>query len=181
MVGNKIDLIENDKENDKNQVKESDESRVKENEESLKNKENIENKENKENKENVENKEIKENNQKIEYKENNELDEINNKNYNKQTTIEKENFDLTKNISGLNGFYLEDLLKETALLLYKYIKNMENATSVLYQIEGDSIIIENKLDIDKRQTSYHDVEYKKEVNKINKQNNKICCLVCNIF
>ena len=73
------------------------------------------------------------------------------------------------------------MLNETALLLYKYVKNMESATSVLYQLEGDSIIIENKLDINNRQKSYHDVEYKKEVNKINKQNNKICCFICNIF
>ena len=151
LVGNKIDLIENEQENDKNLVKEKTENT----ENNLKEKG-------------------------IELKEKNDLNAINNMNYYKEA-IEKENFDLSKNISGLNGFYLEDLLNETALLLYKYVKNMKNATSVLYQTEGDSIIIENKLDIDKRQTSYHDVEYKKEVNKINKQNNKICCFVCNIF
>ena len=154
LVGNKIDLIEKEQENDKNQVEG--------------NEENMESKEN--------------NQKKIEYIENNELNvinEINNLNYYKQT-IEKSNFDLRKDISGLNGLFLEDLLNEITLLLYKYVKNMENAKNVLYQIEGDSII-DSKLDIDKRQTSYHDMEYKKEVNKINKQNNKICCFVCNIF
>ena len=158
LIGNKIDLIENEQKPIKNQV--------------IENEENLESKDNSENKENNE-----ENN---EQKENNELNEINNKNVYKQI-IEKENFDLIKKISGLNGLNLEDLLNETTLLLYKHIKNMESAASVLYQLEGDSIIIDNKLDIDNRQKSYHDVEYKKEVNKINKQSNKICCLVCNIF
>ena len=101
-------------------------------------------------------------------------------NYYKQI-IDKENFDLIKNVSGLNGFYLEDLLKETAIIFYNLVKIMENASNELYQIEGDSVIIENKLEYDKRQTSYHDIEYKNEVNKINKSNNKNCCLICNIF
>lgn len=148
MIGNKIDLIESEQDNDKNQEKE--------------------------------NKENKENNQvKNEKEENNKLNATNDINYYKQI-IEKENFDLTKDISGLNGFYLDDLLNETALLLYKYVKNMESAKNYLYQIEGDSIIIENKLEINNRQKSYHDKEYKKEVNKINKQNN-ICCFICDIF
>ena len=155
LIGNKIDLIENEQEKDKNQIKA--------------------NEKNEENKENEKNAQVKNR-----PKENIELVQINNINYYKQA-IKKDNFDLIKDISGLNGFNLEDLLIETAFLLYKYVKNMEDAKSSLYQTEGDSIFIDNKLDINKRQKSYHDMEYKKEVNKINKQNNRICCLVCNIF
>lgn len=123
-----------------------------------------------------ENDEKKENKEKKKKNINNEIDFI----YYKQI-IDKENFDLIKNISGLNGFYLEDLLKETAIIFYNLVKLMENASNELYQIEGDSVIIENKLEYDKRQTSYHDIDYKNEVNKINKSNNKNCCLICNIF
>ena len=39
-----------------------------------------------------------------------------------KTIIDKEKFELTKEISGLNGFYLEELLNEIALILYKSIK-----------------------------------------------------------
>ena len=115
--------------------------------------------------------------------ENKEENTINNKvniSYYKQT-IEKENFDITKDISGLNGFNLEELLNEIALLLYNSVKLMETRKTELYQIEGDSIIIQNKLEIDNKETSYHDIEYKKEVYKINKSNKKNCCFYCNIF
>ena len=160
LVGNKIDLIDEEKEeNEKN------------NENEEKNKNELNEQKKKEN-------ELEEINEKEIEKE--EKNKINNINYYKHIT-EKENFDLLKDISGLNGFYLEDLLNETALLLYKNVKEMENVPNYLYQLERDSIVIENKLDINDRQKSYHDIEYKKEVNKINKSNNKICCMMCNIF
>ena len=107
-----------------------------------------------------------------------------NKNINKKyykEIIDKEHFDLTKEISGLNGFYLEDLLNETALMLYKMVKNLENSTIEFSNLEGDSTIIENKLEIIRGQNSYHDLDYKKDINKINKSNNKSCCLICEIF
>ena len=168
LVGNKIDLIE--------------EINIKEENDNNNNKNYDKNVENEENKKNIENEENKEHKEKEESKENN-IKIMNNNiniNYYKQN-IDKENFDLIKDISGLNGFYLEDLLNETALLLYNLVKLMENTTNELYQIERDSIIIENKLEINKGQTSYHDIEYKNEVNKINKSTNKACCLLCNIF
>ena len=168
LVGNKIDLIE--------------EINIKEENDNNNNKNYDKNVENEENKKNIENEENKEHKEKEESKENN-IKIMNNNiniNYYKQN-IDKENFDLIKDISGLNGFYLEDLLNETALLLYNLVKLMENTTNELYQIERDSIIIENKLEINKEQTSYHDIEYKNEVNKINKSANKACCLFCNIF
>ncbi len=199
MVGNKCDLIGEkkeekeihvkkiiDEEKEKDEEKKNDERRkVEENKEKNKNEE-------KEKFEKNEN-EIKktENSKKIE--ENLEKDKNNsccadiikneseiNRLYFKEI-IDKQNFTLTKDISGLNGFYLEDLLNETALLLYSLVKDIETATNDLYQIEGDSVIIENKLEIDNRQKSYHDLEYKKEINKINKPNNKNCCLLCGIF
>ena len=95
--------------------------------------------------------------------------------------IDKEHFDLTKEISGLNGFYLEDLLNETVLMLYKMVKNLENSTIEFCNLEGDSTIIENKLEINRGQNSYHDLDYKKDIKKINKSNNKSCCLICEIF
>lgn len=166
LVGNKIDLIDEEKEeNEKN-----DESCEK----------NTNNEINKQKKEENELDEI--NEKQIEKEEKNKIEQnkINNINYYKNI-VEKEKFDLLKVISGLNGFYLEDLLNEIALLLFKNVKEMENIPNYLYQLERDSIVIENKLDINDRQKSYHDIEYKKEVNKINKSNNKICCMMCNIF
>ena len=77
------------------------------------------------------------------------------------------------------GTNIEDLLNEIALKLYKMVNEMQSEATELYRIEGESTIIENKLEIDNRQKSYHDLEYKKEVKKIN--DNKPCCLICEIF
>ena len=75
----------------------------------------------------------------------------------------------------------EELLNETALILYKSIKEMENVTNEIC-LEGDSIFIDHKLEIDGKENSYHDIDYKKEIKKINKTNNKpCCCLICEIF
>ena len=111
----------------------------------------------------------------IDFKEDNKM---NNKNY-FQEVIKKEKFVLSKEISGLNGDSLEELLNETVALLYKMVKDIQNSAYNTCQIEGESTIIENKLQIDNRQKSYHDLEYKKEVKKIN--DSKTCCFFCGIF
>ena len=163
LVGNKCDLIgekiEENKVNEKYKEDEKNERKEKEKSE-----------------ENLENDKIKSDGTSQRQKEL----EINNHLFNKEI-IDKQSFTFTKEISGLNGFYLEDLLNETALLLFSLVKDKETAINDLYQIEGDSIFIENKLEIDNRQKSYHDLEYKKEINKINKSNNKNCCFMCGIF
>ena len=175
LVGNKCDLIgekiEENKENGK-------EDKIEENKvnEKYKEDEKNERKEKEKSEENLENDKIKSNGTSQRQKEL----EINNHLFNKEI-IDKQSFTFTKEISGLNGFYLEDLLNETALLLFSLVKDKETAINDLYQIEGDSIFIENKLEIDNRQKSYHDLEYKKEINKINKSNNKNCCFMCGIF
>ena len=176
LVGNKCDLIgeeiEENKENEK-------ENKIEENKENEKYKEDEKN----------ESKEREKNEEENLEKEKIKLDgiiqikkelKINNHLFDKEI-IDKQSFSLTKEISGLNGFYLEDLLNETALLLFSLVKDKETTINDLYQIEGDSIFIENKLEIDNRQKSYHDLEYKKEINKINKSNNKNCCFMCGIF
>ena len=175
LVGNKCDLIgekiEENKENEK-------EDKIEENKvnEKYKEDEKNERKEKEKSEENLENEKIKSDGTNQRQKEL----EINNHLFNKEI-IDKQSFTFTKEISGLNGFYLEDLLNETALLLFSLVKDKETAINDLYQIEGDSIFIENKLEIDNRQKSYHDLEYKKEINKINKSNNKNCCFMCGIF
>ena len=175
LVGNKCDLIgekiEENKENGK-------EDKIEENKvnEKYKEDEKNERKEKEKSEENLENDKIKSDGTSQRQKEL----EINNHLFNKEI-IDKQSFTFTKEISGLNGFYLEDLLNETALLLFSLVKDKETAINDLYQIEGDSIFIENKLEIDNRQKSYHDLEYKKEINKINKSNNKNCCFMCGIF
>ena len=175
LVGNKCDLIgekiEENKENGK-------EDKIEENKvnEKYKEDEKNERKEKEKSEENLENEKIKSDGTSQRQKEL----EINNHLFNKEI-IDKQSFTFTKEISGLNGFYLEDLLNETALLLFSLVKDKETAINDLYQIEGDSIFIENKLEIDNRQKSYHDLEYKKEINKINKSNNKNCCFMCGIF
>ena len=111
----------------------------------------------------------------IDFKEDNKM---NNKNY-FQEVMKKEKFVLSKEISGLNGDSLEELLNETVVLLYKMVKDIQNSAYNTCQIEGESTIIENKLQIDNKQKSYHDLEYKKEVKKIN--DSKTCCFFCGIF
>jgi hypothetical protein len=59
------------------------------------------------------------------------------------------------------------------------VKEMQSSAYNTCQIEGESTIIENKLEIDKKQQSYHDLEYKKEVKKINE--GKTCCFFCEIY
>ena len=187
LVGNKCDLIgekiEENKENGKeDKIEENKENKkedkIEENKvnEKYKEDEKNERKEKEKSEENLENDKIKSDGTSQRQKEL----EINNHLFNKEI-IDKQSFTFTKEISGLNGFYLEDLLNETALLLFSLVKDKETAINDLYQIEGDSIFIENKLEIDNRQKSYHDLEYKKEINKINKSNNKNCCFMCGIF
>ena len=203
LVGNKCDLIgEKIEENKENNKENGKEDKIEENKENKKEDKIEENKENKkedkieENKVNEKYKEDEKNERKEKEKSEENLEnekiksdgtsqrqkelEINNHLFNKEI-IDKQSFTFTKEISGLNGFYLEDLLNETALLLFSLVKDKETAINDLYQIEGDSIFIENKLEIDNRQKSYHDLEYKKEINKINKSNNKNCCFMCGIF
>ena len=171
---------EKEKEENKNEEKEK-----KENKESEEYKNNDEKNDEYEKKEENEKNEIKqekkeEKNNKIENEINNRQTTSNNKKYFK-TIIDKEKFELTKEISGLNGFYIEELLNEIALILYKSINEMEKSTNEIC-LEGDSIFIDNKLEINSKQNSYHDIDYKKEINKINKPNNKpCCCLICEIF
>lgn len=166
LVGNKIDLIEEEDEeqNSKNEENKSQEKEInKEKNNELKN-DNLNNNEHDNSK----------NNQNIK------ITNLNNKiDINK--IKEKENFDIVKEISGLNGFYLEELLDEIACILYKSVIELERSSKEeQYQIEEDSNIIDNKYVIDNRQ-SYYTKEYKKEVNKINKSNIKKCCFFCNIF
>lgn len=166
LVGNKIDLIEEEDEeqNSKNEENKSQEKEInKEKSNELKNDDPNNNQHDNSN-----------NNQNIK------ITNLNNKiNINK--IKEKENFDIVKEISGLNGFYLEELLDEIACILYKSVIELERSSKEeQYQIEEDSNIIDNKYVIDNRQ-SYYNKEYKEEVNKINKSNIKKCCLFCNIF
>ena len=166
LVGNKIDLIEEEDEeqNSKNEENKSQEKEInKEKSNELKNDDPNNNQHDNSN-----------NNQNIK------ITNLNNKiDINK--IKEKENFDIVKEISGLNGFYLEELLDEIACILYKSVIELERSSKEeQYQIEEDSNIIDNKYVIDNRQ-SYYTKEYKKEVNKINKSNIKKCCLFCNIF
>ena len=173
LLGNKIDLIN----------EEIEEKETKENNEEICNKDENKDEDNDENEKNqMEIEQIDEKNINIEneFKINKGQNKNINKNYYKEI-IDKENFDLTKEISGLNGFYLEDLLNETALMLYKMVKKLENSTIEFSNLEGDSTIIENKLEINRGQNSYHDLDYKKDIKKINKSNNKPCCLICEIF
>ena len=166
LVGNKIDLIEEEDEdqNSKNEENKSQEKEInKEKNNELKNDDLNNNKHDNSN-----------NNQNIK------ITNLNNKiNINK--IKEKENFDIVKEISGLNGFYLEELLDEIACILYKSVIELERSSKEeQYQIEEDSNFIDNKYVIDNRQ-SYYTKEYKKEINKINKSNIKKCCFFCNIF
>ena len=191
--GEEKEKNENIKENNKNNEKEEkeekeendDEKKEKEKEKKENKKESEEYKNSDEKNDENEKNEIKqekkeEKNNKIENEINNAQSTSNNKDYFK-TIIDKEKFELTKEISGLNGFYLEELLNEIALILYKSIKEMEKTTSETC-LEGDSILIDNKLEINNKQNSYYDIDYKKEIHKINKSNNKpCCCLICEIF
>ena len=166
LVGNKIDLIEEEDEeqNSKNEENKSQEKEInKEKNNELKNDDLNNNKHDNSN-----------NNQNIK------ITNLNNKiDINK--IKEKENFDIVKEISGLNGFYLEELLDEIACILYKSVIELERSSKEeQYQIEEDSNFIDNKYVIDNRQ-SYYTKEYKKEINKINKSNIKKCCFFCNIF
>ena len=165
IVGNKIDLI--DEENSEIESEDKEEKDLKDEKNIIK--ENIDM--NNEKKEEKDEKEINSQNN----KENN----INNNKIYFKEIIKKENFSISKEISGLYGTNIEDLLNEIALKLYKMVNEMQSEASELYRIEGESTIIENKLEIDNRQKSYHDLEYKKEVKKIN--DNKPCCLICEIF
>lgn len=166
LVGNKIDLIEeeDDDQNSKNEENKSQEKEIN----------------------NEKNNELKnENPNNNEHDNSNSNENIKITNLNNKIDInkikEKENFDIVKEISGLNGFYLEELLDEIASILYKSVIELERSSKEeQYQIEGDSNFIDSKYSIDNRQ-SYYDKEYKKEVTKINKSNNKRCCMFCNIF
>ena len=196
LVGNKTDLI--DEENseidtdEKDKVNEINEKEINKEERVIKENEHKDGDEDKEEKgdnegnsqELKEIKEIKENTNETnnksqtittDFKEDN---KTNNKNY-FQEVMKKEKFTLSKEVSGLNGDCLEELLNETVVLLYKMVKEMESSAYNTCQIEGESTIIENKLEIDKKQQSYHDLEYKKEVKKINE--GKTCCFFCEIY
>ena len=178
LVGNKTDLI--DEENSEIETDEKD--KVNENNEKEVIKEVKDNNENEYKDEDEDkDKEEKDNNEgKIqeltEIKENG--NEANNKNY-FQEIMKKEKFALSKEVSGLNGDCLEELLNETVILLYKMVKEIQSSAYNTCQIEGESTIIEKKLEIDNKQKSYHDLEYKKEVKKIN--DSKTCCFFCEIF
>ena len=175
LVGNKIDLIEeeDDEQNNKYGGKDDKEKKEEKKEEKDEKKENLEN-----------NNELKDKDINNETNDNNKSgknineNKINNEKYFKEI-IEKEKFDLKKEISGLNGFNLEELFDEISSLLYKTVKDLENVGHEQYQTENDLSLIDNKIEIANRQ-SYFDDEYKNEVNKINKTNNKGCCLYCNI-
>ena len=196
LVGNKTDLI--DEENSEIETGEKDKVNENNEKEVIKEiKDNIDNEfkdedenEDKEEKDNNDGKsqeltEIKENANEainksnritIDFKEDNKM---NNKNY-FQEVMKKEKFALSKEVSGLNGDCLEELLNETVVLLYKMVKEIQSSAAYnTYQIEGESTIIENKLEIDNKQKSYHDLEYKKEVKKIN--DSKSCCFFCEIY
>ena len=199
LVGNKTDLIdeenseietdEKDKVNENNEkevikeVKDNNENEYKDEDEDEDEDKDKEEKDNNEGKiqELTEIKEItNETNNKsqritIDFKEDN---KTNNKNY-FQEIMKKEKFALSKEVSGLNGDCLEELLNETVILLYKMVKEMQSSAYNTCQIEGESTIIEKKLEIDNKQKSYHDLEYKKEVKKIN--DSKTCCFFCEIF
>ena len=176
LVGNKTDLI--DEENSEIETDEKD--KVNENNEKEVIKEIKDNNEGKiqeltEIKENGNEANNKSNRITIDFKEDN---KTNNKNY-FQEIMKKEKFALSKEVSGLNGDCLEELLNETVILLYKMVKEMQSSAYNTCQIEGESTIIEKKLEIDNKQKSYHDLEYKKEVKKIN--DSKTCCFFCEIF
>ena len=175
IVGNKIDLIEED--DDDQSSKNGDKNYKEEKEEKEEKKENIDKNnplEDVDKDKNENNKNKNTNNS----SDNNNENTINNKNCFNEI-IEKENFDLKKEISGLSGFNLEALLDETVSLLYRAVKELENVRNEQYQIESDSLFVNNKMEMDNRQ-SYYDIEYKNEVTKINKQNINFCCLSCNI-
>jgi GTPase SAR1 family protein len=171
LVGNKIDLIEEEDDEQNNKYEGKDDKEKKE--EIREENENLEN--NNELKDKDVNNEINDNNKSGK---NIKKNKINNENYFKEI-IEKENFDLKKEISGLNSFNLEELFDEISCLLYKTVKDLENVGNEQYKTENDLSFTDNKIEIGNRQ-SYFDDEYKNEVNKINKTNNKGCCLYCNI-
>ena len=195
LVGNKTDLIDevNSEITSEIEADEKDKVNVSEEKEIIREEKDYNINENKdddkeEKNENIENsqelKEIKENQNEtnnksrritINFKEDN---KTNNHNY-LQEIMKKEKFALSKEVSGLNGDGLEELLNETVILLYKMVKEMQSSAYNTCQIEGESTIIENKLQIDNKQKSYHDLEYKKEVKKIN--DSKTCCFFCEIY
>ena len=164
LVGNKTDLI--DEENSEIETDERDKINEKEEKEKIKEeKDNNENElkdededENEEEKNDKEGKsqelieikdkvnEIKNKSERvtIDFKEDNKM---NNKQY-YQEVMKKEKFPLLKEISGLNGDGLEELLNETIVLLFKMVKDIQSSAYNTYQIEGESTIIENKLEID---------------------------------
>ena len=124
--------------------------------------------ENKENDENYENKKEDKNN----------LINLENKvkNYCKEKNIL-----LNKEISGINGEGVIELFDETIKLLYNDIINLEEDSK-----EFDSSLffyknIEDELNINSSEESYHSNEYKKKINKINKKRFFFCCPRCEIF
>ena len=130
-----------------------------------------------ENKENDENYE-KEKEEQGEKEDKNNLINLENKvkNYCKEKNIL-----LNKEISGLNGEGVNELFDEAIKLLYNDIINLEEDSK-----EFDSSLffyknIEDELNLNSPEQSYHSNEYKKKINKINKKSLWFCCPRCEIF
>ena len=133
----------------------------------IKNSENKDNKENKEDKEDKENKEGKEDEQLLNFGQ-------------KIEKFCKEKKILHKEISGLTGEGVMELLEEIVLILFKDIKTIQEDEKQLSNTASFSKNIENELNLSTRQ-SYHSDDYMKEINKINKRRKFLCCYSCNIF
>jgi len=110
-------------------------------------------------------------------KDNKEDNPVNNENYYEEV-IKTKNFDILQKLSILNSENIKKLLDEIVILFFKSLNSIQIKNKCIYKTEGETTIIENKLEIN-RQQSYHDDDYKNEVHKINDSTS--CCLHCIIF
>ena len=89
------------------------------------------------------------------------------------------NFDIFYEISCVNGYNINNLLEEIVKVLYlQYMKKEfnDNSKNVLNNSLTEN---ENLSYFNENQTGYIDIEYEKDLNKVNKK--KKCCDHCNIY
>ena len=89
------------------------------------------------------------------------------------------NFDIFYEISCVNGYNINNLLEEIVKVLYlQYMKKEfnDNSKNVLNNSLTEN---ENLSYFNENQTGYIDIEYEKDLNKVNKK--KKCCDHCNLY